>query len=550
MVKKLVIIVFTYLSLNLYSQNSNELIANPVNIPLKLAGNFAELRANHFHMGVDIKTQGKEGVPIFSVLDGYVSRLKISSFGYGKVIYIDHPNGTTSVYAHLQRLAPKLDSLLRSYQKEQQSWEIELFFEKDQLIISKGELIAYSGNTGGSTAPHLHFEFRDTKTEHALNPLLQGLKLNDTRKPEIKSLKLFGVQNEGYIIPGKSLTVPIIKNKDGDLSIKNDTLIIQKNYFPKNGGIGIAVDAFDKLNDAENICGLYGVSLFVNGELKFGHEMNEISFDQSRLINTHRDISETSKNIHKLFRTQTNPLTIYKTSNLGYLSFEDNEQYLNIEILGYDERHNNVCLQFVIQLIGEENCIDPFLQQIYNHPKDSFILKNENITFKVKANTFYEPTKKTNKKNSICQTNHLIQNYYDIEYLGTYDDLTSKRYLAVGTKSLKTNYFNGYYTAKANVIGDITLKIDTLSPNITWIPKTNINNLNQLIFEIADWGSGIKTYYLYINDEWTIFEYEYKNKRLFSYENKTLPPNTKMRLEVIDNCNNIAVYEKIINRQN
>lgn len=549
MTRILVLFLFFFQISIALPQKQTEFLHNPVKIPLLLAGNFAELRPNHFHMGVDIKTQGKEGLDILAANSGWVSRVKISSFGYGRVLYIDHENETTTVYAHLKALSPRLEEIVRMEQREQQSWEIELFYAKNEIPIDRGELIALSGNTGGSTAPHLHFEVRDSKTEHALNPLLKGLKIPDNRKPEIKSVKLFGAQKDGFLIAGKTKAVNVLKTKEGELKIPNDTIVVPRSFFTEDGGIGIAIDAFDRLDGAENICGLYGSSVYVNGDFVFGHEMNEISFEHTRYINSHRDLSVSGKNIHKLFRNSANPLTIYKMNNLGLIHPKEN-QYLNIEILGYDEKHNTSCLEFVIKFTDEPYAIDPFVDNSFFYPNEKYEITESNIDFSVPEFTFYEPIKRTKRSKAICGATTTIQKSYAIKWKANADKLTPNRYLAVGTKALKTEFIEGAYQAKTNVLGEVNLRLDTIPPSIKALHKATITNINQLKFEIADWASGLKTYYFFINDEWTMLEYEYKNKTLFSYDNKVLLPNTKIRLEVVDNCNNIAVYEQIINRQN
>src|SRR5690606_39237333 len=154
----------------LFAQNNAKFDYHPpLKIPLILSANFGELRPNHFHMGLDFKTNGKEGYNLYAIEEGFISRIKVSTFGYGKVIYIDHPNGVTSVYAHCSEFKGEIDSIVRITQKKEQNFEVEIFPKKNEIRVTKGQVIGISGNSGGSTAPHLHFELRDTKTEHALN---------------------------------------------------------------------------------------------------------------------------------------------------------------------------------------------------------------------------------------------------------------------------------------------------------------------------------------------------------------------------------------------
>lgn len=545
----ILVTISLFVTSTIYSQIEKKKLSSPVQIPILLAGNFAELRPNHFHMGIDIKTQGKEGLEVFSVDEGWISRIKVSSFGYGKVLYIDHPNGTTSVYAHLQQFAPEIERLVRQNQKEQQSWEIELFFEKNQVQIKERQWVANSGNTGGSSAPHLHFEIRDTETEHAMNPLKNGIEIPDSRAPEFRNLKIYGVNNEGYLLPGKTKIYPIKKDKEGKLLINVDTIEINYNFFTEFGGIGFGIDATDKLNNSENVCGLYGATLLINDEPLFGHEMNRISFDHTRYINTHRDINESGKNMHKLFRNVTNPLDIYKNSSLGIVDYRSNT-ILNIEIIGYDELNNQTNIKFVVKFKPSEFAEDVFGNRTYYWPKDHQSINNEKYNFEILAGTFYEPTRVSKAKNTICDVNTSLQKAYNIALEGPSDPLSDKRYLAVsGSKAIPTTFKEGKYYGKTNVTGEIVLRLDTIPPSINWLSKGNILSTDQIKFSISDWGSGIKNYYFYINGEWVMLEYEYKTKQLFTRDKVVIPINSSIRLEVYDQLNNMAIYEQIINRQ-
>ena len=173
----------------------------PIDIPLLLSGDFGELRSNHFHTGLDFKTQQKEGLNVYASADGFISRIKISSFGYGKAIYIDHPNGFTTVYGHLSKANPIIEAYLKQIHYKEKSFEIEIFPKPNELVVKKGEIIAFSGNTGGSGGPHLHFEFRDTKTEKIINPMFFGFdkKIIDTKFPVINSLIAYPIDENAVI---------------------------------------------------------------------------------------------------------------------------------------------------------------------------------------------------------------------------------------------------------------------------------------------------------------------------------------------------------------
>ena len=191
------IFILITLIINSFSGQENYSLSfgSPIGIPISLSGNFGELRSNHFHTGLDIKTNGSINYRIYAIDTGYVSRINISHKGYGKAIYIDHPNGYTSVYAHLNRFPEKIEKIIRQKQYELKQEEITYYLDSSQIVVNKGEIIAYSGNSGSSSGPHLHFEIRETKSEHPVNPQRFNFKILDTRFPIIKQLKLYHFSN-------------------------------------------------------------------------------------------------------------------------------------------------------------------------------------------------------------------------------------------------------------------------------------------------------------------------------------------------------------------
>ena len=239
---RFILSLFLVFSLFVTAQNNypQDYFSNPLDIPLVLSGTFAELRSNHFHSGLDIKTQQRTGLKVKATANGFVSRIKVSHFGYGKALYITHPNGYTSVYAHLQKFSPDIEAYVKQYQYENESYEIELFPKAEDLLVTKDNLVAYSGNSGGSGGPHLHFEIRD-KQERPMNPMLFGIDIKDSSNPVIKSIYAYPLDKNSYI--NKSNTkqkLRLTPLKSGDYSAENVEAI---------GNIGFAVGTFNRADN-------------------------------------------------------------------------------------------------------------------------------------------------------------------------------------------------------------------------------------------------------------------------------------------------------------
>jgi hypothetical protein len=260
------------------AQNSypQDYFQSPLEIPLILSGTFAELRSNHFHAGLDIKTQQRAGLKVMAAASGFVSRIKVSHFGYGKALYITHPNGYTSVYAHLQNYNPEIDAYIKQRQYKNESYEIELFPKAGELLVNKGDIVAYSGNTGGSGGPHLHFEIRN-KQEHPMNPMLFGLDIKDSVKPIVSALYVYPIGEGSYV--NKSNTkqkLRLIPIESGDYVAEN---------IEAYGKIGFAIGSTDRQNLAANKNGVYKVESFYNGNKNFEIDFRKFSFAESNHIN-------------------------------------------------------------------------------------------------------------------------------------------------------------------------------------------------------------------------------------------------------------------------
>ncbi len=285
----------------------------PVKIDMVLAANFGELRKNHFHMGIDIKTNGKTGLKLYSIDEGYVSRIKISPYGYGKVIYSDHPGGITSVYAHCEDFPEKILKTIEEHQIQSKQNEIDLYLMPNALKVDRGEHIAFSGNTGHSFGPHLHFEIRDTQTEEALNPLLYGFKVKDNMPPVVRYLKIYGLNEEG--VPNGTEYETRIKGNASNFNL--GTIVLPKK-FVNSPKIGFALDCYDVYNGSSNKLGVYEFHLHLDSERIISSQLERIPFETTRYINTYSDpYCRKTRQYHKLFYSDYNRLDVYKGKSNG-----------------------------------------------------------------------------------------------------------------------------------------------------------------------------------------------------------------------------------------
>ena len=543
---KLFTITFLSLLINsllLFGQFEKDLIA-PLEIPFSISGTFGEPRSSHFHLGIDIKTQGKEGLEVKSISSGSVSRIRISLGGYGKAIYIDHPNKTTSVYAHLKKFAPKIESYIKKFQYENETYTIQKFPKKDKLLIEKGEVIGFSGNTGGSSGPHLHFEIREKKSQKPLNPLLYNLPVNDLVRPQLQKLFIF-YTHENVIL---NRIQPILLERVNDSLYK--TAMIET-----SGKIGIGIQMFDRQDYSYSRNGVYSTKVFVNGKIISHYKFDKLIINESKKLYQvidYKNYTQKRLKIFKLFYKSGNKLNFMNTLvDQGIFKVELGKSYqIIIEI--EDFSGNKSTIEAFIE--GTENKIKPVELRgrlIKTDREYSFTLKNKELFFPSK--TFFNDVKielfENKDQIEIGPNLFPIANSFEIKFgFNEKDSLRSAQtFIAKKMKKslvyLPTKLEENKLIAKVNELGVYTLARDSVAPTV--VPdnfKKNqwLSNYKSLNLKIDDDFSGIKKYRGTINGEWVLFEYEPKRKILtydfFDKYSEKLKHN--LELEVEDNVGN------------
>lgn len=525
----------------------------PLKIPLILSGTFGELRSNHFHAGLDIKTLGKEGLDVLASAQGYVSRIKVSHWGYGKALYITHPNGYTSVYAHLQKFSDKIEDYVKKQQYKKESFEIHLFPSAITLPISKNEIIGLSGNSGGSGGPHLHFEIRNTKTEKPINPMLFGIKVDDSKKPRISTLIGYSLNNNSHINAiSKPTQISLIKLENGDLLAKK---------IKAHGTIGFGINAYDQLDGAYNKNGLYSLTLMVNGNKAHEFNAESFSFSESKYINLLIDYERfktIKQRIQKCFIEPANKLSVYqKTNNNGYLTIEDGMDY-TVEIIAKDFKGNSQ--KITIPIIGSNDSIlvkETIKKTPYKIKRDIFnVFKKEGVTVAFPKFTFYNDFYLDFEVQDSIVKVHSPIIPLDRKYTLTFDvskyTLSEKKQLYIASIDDKgrTDYETTvkkeatFYTTTKS-LGDFTLVSDTKEPIIQLVNFKDaqwLTNFNELKIKITDDESGIKSYKGEIDGEWILLEYDPKKDLLVYNLNDKIFTTAKhnLKITVTDNVGNLT----------
>lgn len=498
---------------------------NPVTIPAALSGNFGELRNNHFHSGIDFKTQQVVDKPIVAIEEGYVSRISVSPGGYGLALYIDHPStGHTSVYAHLNSFSKEIADWVKEQQYLQERFSITLYPEPGMFPVKKGEQIALSGNTGSSGGPHLHFEIRDTQTEEPLDALEFIAKIPDTRKPDLQGIAFYPMAEKGVINgSGHPVKLNIAKDKAGNPSA-----------LPKNieawGRIGVAVKAYDRMDGQNNIYGVKHIRLFVDNRQLFSSTVDRYSFADARMINSFIDFEDWRKQksfFMKSFLEPGNRLPFYETENNGYIDIDEERVYhLRYEL--EDHYGNRLTYNFTVtgklQPIPErEECDNRMRWNSYNSCTDTgfqLLISRGNLYDDICFS--HSSTRSPNHYSDIHQVNNTPVALHDRAeiWIGMHvDTLQNKQNLGIvrisnnGTESwIGGEYIHGGVSAAIRELGDrYAISADTVAPVITPIEETSWASQKRIRIRLTDNKSGIRSFRGEINGEFVLFTHDSKS---------------------------------------
>lgn len=548
-----IIIYYILLSINALSQDK---YLSPMQDFQRITSNFGDIRSSSFHFGIDYSTDGKKGIPVRAIKKGYLARIKVEPGGYGRVLYINHYDSTTSVYAHLDSFISKITEYVINEQYKRKSYKVDLIIDDKKFFFNEGDIIGFSGNSGQSSGPHLHFELRKTKTQNPINAFIPLINIKDEICPHLN--KIYFYNSIKYIDGKNDFCFNILNTKNNS---KNNLIINVPNNFC------IGVEAYDYISDTSRKLGIYSVQLLLDDSLIFEYTCDELNFEQMK--NSKGIIDYLNRNINNstilyLFRLPNVELIPIKTAkNNGIITINDSLIH-KMKIILSDVSGNTKNFRFQVKnnynKKVQEKVID--CPNIISWNKENVLVK-EGIKIIFSKNSLF---------NDICIDNPVINNINSLKVINIGneniplknniqicfpDSIIKEKYIS---KSLIVRLENNkkiscggeikdkYIIGKSMVFGSFTIAIDTTSPTlipINFVKEEEIANINEIIIKIKDDLSGINEYNGYIDDNWVLFEYDEKSNLIkYTFDYKRFKANNEyhiLSIEVSDKKGNLTV---------
>ncbi len=532
-----------------------------MDLPVEVAGNFMELRTNHFHSGLDLKTNGRVGQPVKSAGDGWVSRIKISPWGYGKAVYIDHPSGYTTVYGHLDRLNGSLASTLLDLQYAGRDFSIDKYFKKGELPVTKGEVIAFSGNTGGSTAPHLHYEVRRTADQHALDPEAHGIKTVDRVPPTITGVQIQPLDSTSRVSPYPAGTVGYVVSE-----LNDSTYMLKPGSNPSAyGTVGLAVNAIDRYSNSSNTCGIRSLSVSVDGKNVCEITLDDVDFGTQRYANAYMDYGLfKNKNMHynRCYKLPNNRLNLYGGAiSPGQIKVEPGKSHA-IQVIATDGSGNTSKLTFVLQGATAEVAAawpqERNAGPIYRYNKPNVIVE-PGMIFALPPNALYEdaPLRTTVSAAPARAFAPLfgiqdpltplqLAGELSIDVTGDFPPEQSSKLLIVrwvGGRPVAEggSFAAGKVSASIKTLGQFTVMLDTVPPVMSALGlQADMKGRKGFKIKVQDNLSGMAQWIAKIDGQWILMEYESKTHTLeHTFDKYSDSPGAhEFELEVTDERGN------------
>jgi hypothetical protein len=550
-----------------FSAKSQVNFIPPLKIPISLSATFGELRENHFHSGIDIKTQGVTGKEVVAADSGYVYLVYVNSVGFGKALFIRHSSGYSTVYCHLNSFSPEIEEYAKNQQYRNKNFIVSIFPPQERLPVKKGQVIGYSGNTGSSSGPHLHFEVRRSDSEKPINPQKFDFGIEDNIKPVIERLAVYPAARNSTVNGRKEKVFFNVTGGNGEYRIDDELTIY--------GTAGFGITSYDYMNNTGNRFGINSIQLTIDSIPWFTYEINEFSFDESRYINAHIDYEAYVRNnidIEKTFVLPNDKLSLYKNfMNNGLFDFSDNKTH-KVSITVRDGKGNPATLSFRVKagIIPARDTLasarDSSLIMMPYGRENLFV--REGMKLKIPKGALYDTLWFRYKESSgnhhlFSRIYHLHDNYTPLQKPVTLSIIPdsipagkSSRLLIVriDEKGMQISsggkYSDGAVTANLLSLGNYAVGIDTIPPSIYangLVSNPDLSQKSEIRIQIKDDFSGINTYTGIIDGKWALFEYDAKNEVIFyKFDPTRLTKGIKhtLVLTVSDNCDNISVLTR------